>query len=388
MNALSHSSKITLIPPSIITLLLAIPVIASTASTSTSSALTKGAEPIVEVKWRSIEDAVIEGRAWDELAEPYDRLPAKAEAIVRKPVWRLAQDSAGICARFITNASTIHARWELRSDSLEMHHMPATGVSGLDLYGRDATGAWRWVGVGKPNRLENEQRLATGLDGQEREYMLYLPLYNGVHSVQIGLDGDASFRAGAARSEARSKPIVFYGTSITQGGCASRPGMVHTAILGRRLNHPVVNLGFSGNGTMDLEFAPLLAEIDAAVYVIDCLPNMNAKQVSERAAAFVRALRAKRPRVPILLVEDRSFDSASFIAIHRNHHAASREALSAAHRQLLAEGVKDLRYLFGEGLLGSDGESTVDGSHPTDLGFMRLAAAFESTLRELLDNNK
>ena len=100
------------------------------------------------------------------------------------------------------------------------------------------------------------------------------------------------------------KPLVFYGTSITQGGCASRPGMVHTAILGRWLDRPVINLGFSGNGTMDPEMADLMAELDPALYILDCLPNINAAQVAKRVVPFVRTLRKARPETPILLVED------------------------------------------------------------------------------------
>ena len=103
--------------------------------------------------------------------------------------------------------------------------------------------------------------IAAGTDGaSDSEFMLYLPLYNGVKSVEIGVPRDASFAAAAPRPAERSKPIVFYGTSITQGGCASRPGMVHTAIVGRRFDRPVINLGFSGNGRMEPELAELIAD--------------------------------------------------------------------------------------------------------------------------------
>lgn len=336
-----------------------------------------------EVAWRSAEEGRVEGRAWSELKSPYDRLPSRAESSVRPPVWRLAQDSAGICVRFVTDACEIRARWTLTSDELAMPHMPATGVSGLDLYGRDEHGDWRWVGAGRPGGIESEAQLAAGLDGVEREYVLYLPLYNGVRSLEIGLAEEASFAPGPARAEEAAAPLVFYGTSITQGGCASRPGMVHTAILGRRLEREVVNLGFSGNGTLDASMALLLGEIDAAVYVLDCLPNMNGDSVAERAVPFVRALREARPTTPILLVEDRSFTNAPFKRSRREHHAASRAALRAAYEELTAAGVPGLHYLEGAELLGADGEGTVDGSHPTDLGFVRQAGAFLPALAEL-----
>ena len=103
------------------------------------------------------------------------------------------------------------------------------------------------------------------LPAGKREYLLYLPLYNGVRSVELGLPKDSTLAKAGTWSSAIGKPIVFYGTSITQGGCASRPGMVHTAILGRQLNAPVINLGFSGNGKMEPEMANLLAELDPAL---------------------------------------------------------------------------------------------------------------------------
>src|SRR6185436_7835587 len=126
------------------------------------------------------------------------------------------------------------------------------------------------------------------------------------------------------RVEGRSKPIVFYGTSITQGGCASRPGMVHTAIVGRRLEMPVINLGFSGNGRMEQEVTDLLTEIDAAVYVIDCLPNMSAKDVEEKTEPLVRTLRKARPTTPILLVEDRSYANSAVLPGPKQRNAESR----------------------------------------------------------------
>jgi hypothetical protein len=186
----------------------------------------------------------------------------------------------------------------------------------------------------------------------------------------------------------RQKPIVFYGTSITQGGCASRPGMVHTAIIGRKLEMPVVNLGFSGNGRMEPALAELIADIDAAAYVLDCLPNMDAALVKERIEPFVKILRARRPATPILLVEDRSYTNGVFLAAPRRRNETSRKELRAAYERLTAAGVPGLRYVPGEHLLGDDGEGTVDSSHPTDLGFMRQAEAFLTHLTPLVGDGR
>ena len=259
--------------------------------------------------------------------------------------------------------------------------MPATGVSGLDLYVKTDDGRWRWLAVGRPTAQANKVRLVSGIPVGRREYLLYLPLYNGVSSVAIGLPKSAAIAKPAPRSE---KPITFWGTSITQGGCASRPGMVHTAILGRRLNRPVVNLGFSGNGRMEPEVAELLAEIDAAVYVIDCLPNLNASDVAARTEPLVRILRKARPKTPIVLVEDRSYTDSFLLPAKRKRNLDSRAALRKAYKNLQQAGITGLYYLEGENLLGDDGEGTVDSSHPTDLGFVRQSDAFEPVLRKAL----
>lgn len=339
-----------------------------------------------KVQWFDLRHLGLEGQGWQETKSPFDRLPAKADGVVRQAVWNLSRHSAGIGARFVTDATTIHAKWMLTSTNLAMPHMPATGVSGLDLYVHAPDGTWRWVANGRPTGQTSQVTLLGEIPPGRHEFCLYLPLYNGVTSVEIGIPAGAEL-ARLPRIAGTEKPIVFYGTSITHGGCASRPGMVHTSILGRRLNRPVINLGFSGNGTMDLEVAELLAELDAAVYVIDCLPNMVAEQVRQRVKPLVETIRAARPDVPIVLVEDRTYANSFFIPSKRKRNDDSRVPLREAYKQLSEAGVKNLLYLEGEHQLGDDGEATVDSSHPTDLGFMRMADAFEPVLRRALEIN-
>jgi hypothetical protein len=334
--------------------------------------------------WYDIRPLGVEGQGWSDTKAPFDRLPAKAEKVVRPPVWGLSRNSTGLCVRFVTDATTLHARWTLTGKNLALPHMPATGVSGLDLYAKTDAGKWQWVANGRPTAQTNTVPLVSGLSTGPREFLLYLPLYNGVSSVEIGLPKATKLMKADDRPAGRSKPVVFYGTSITQGGCASRPGMVHTAILGRRFEVPVINLGFSGSGTLDPEMAPLLGEIDAAVYVLDCLPNLDAKRVAERTVPFVTALRKARPDTPILLVEDRFYTNAPLLPGQRRHNVANHAALKKAFEDLTAAGVKHLHYLPGDKLLGDDGEGTVDGSHPTDLGFLRQADAFAEALAPLL----
>lgn len=308
--------------------------------------------------WYDIRDLGVEGRGWSDTKEFYDRLPVKAEGVVRGPVWGLSRHSAGMCVRFVTDAASISARWTLRNSSLAMPHMPATGVSGLDLYARNDQGAWRWLSVGVPSEFPtNKQSLASGLPAGKREYLLYLPLYNGVEAVQVGIPSSATLYQAPRRAEG-SKPIV--------------------------LERETINLGFSGNGKMEPEVAALLAEIDAGTYVIDCLPNMTADEVTQRVEPLVATIRQAHPQVPIVLVEDRTYSNAPFLASAKERNVTSRAALRAAYERMLAAEVEGLHYVEGEMLLGDDDEGTVDGSHPTDLGFLRMAQSMRPVLEKAL----
>lgn len=325
----------------------------------------------------------IEGRGWNDTKAFYDRLPARAEAKVRAPVWNLSRHSAGMCVRFVTDASAIRARWVLVNSWIYLQNMAATGVSGLDLYVKTEEGQWRWLGLGIPAGQTNEAKLVDNLPPGKREYLLYLPLHNGVQSLALGLEPGCTLAKAGPWGPGLRKPIVFYGTSIQQGLCASRPGMVHSAILGRRLNWPTINLGFSGQGKMEPEMAELLSELDPAVYVLDCLPNLGSTEVKERTEPFVKILRRAHPATPIVLVEDRSMGDAWLVTGRAGHHQSCRTELKAAFDRLKQDGVPALYYIPGEHLVGDDGEGLVDGSHPNDLGFMRQAAVFQKTLEPL-----
>ena len=346
-----------------------------------STALHAQAKP--PVRWVDVADWQLEGRAFEERAATYDRLPAAAQGEVRKAVWDLSRHSAGIAARFVTDARELHVRYRLTSASLSMYHMPATGVSGVDLYARDDGGRLRWVSVSRPTGRDVAQRLCSGLAAPPeggREFVLYLPLYNGVEKLELGVPEGASLTPLPTRE---SKPVVVYGTSIAHGACASRPGMAWPAILSRSLGREVVNLGFSGNGRMELEVGEHVATIDAAAFVIDCLPNMSPEQVRERTIPLVRQLRRARPDAHILLIEDRTFTNAWIQPARLQAHDRRRAALRDAY-DALGRGDRRLHYLDGATLLGDDDEGATDGSHPNDLGMQRQAAAVEAALRKVL----
>lgn len=343
----------------------------------------KGPTIPADAQWHDVTTWGVEGRGWgdQERKRWFDRLPAKAEGKVTAAVWGLSRDSAGMMVRFKTNADAIYCRYDLMDSGIAMPAMPATGVSGLDLYARDDKGQWRWVTCTKPDKQHVEAVMISGLTPGEHEFAAYLPLYNGIDKLEIGVPANAKFEGLAPRKD---KPIVFYGTSITHGANASRPGMVHTAILGRRFDRPVINIGFSGNGRMDAAVGDLINELDAAVIVIDCSPNMQPADVTAKCVPLVKQLRSKHATTPIILVEDRRFTNSWITPAKAKFHDDNHAALKTAYEQLKAGKVPNLHYISGDALYGTDADGSNDASHGTDLGFMRQADIFEPVLREAL----
>ena len=316
------------------------------------------------------ESFLIEGTgvAESEKESPYDRLPASYKNKVRKQVWDLSKNSAGISIRFNTSSSSVKVKWSLLNDT-KMNHMAETGIKGVDLYCK-VNGVWTYVNTGRPTAKENEASLISGLSTGEREFKLYLPLYDGTTKVEIGLESGSTI----TKPEVEKKlPIVFYGTSILQGGCASRPGMVFTSIISRKLNVDCINFGFSGNGRMDPPIAELISGIKASYYVIDCLPNMTAKMVTDSMIPLATAIRAKNPKTPIVFIENVEYTRAIFQASLLNSMNEKNQALRTEFDKLVKAGMKDLIYISAAGSIGTDSEGTVDGTHLTDLGYLRYA---------------
>lgn len=332
--------------------------------------------------WYNLEKIPLEGRAWEneERISPYDRFPKRWMEQIPGGVRGNSTHSSGMVLHFTTNASQIWIRYENTSTNLGMWHMAPAGVSGFDLYSRNDAGKWRYFKTVQ-NGPKAEVLLGSGMPAGEREYKIYFPLYNGVKSAEVGVNSGASF----AVVPQTQKPMLFYGTSICHGACASRPGMPHPAMLSRRLDIPFWNFGFSGCGKMEPIMADAFAELDPCVYILDCLPNMQPEMVTERAYNFVVKLREKRPETPIILVEDRRAPRAWLDAGSDSFHNSNHAALRAEYEKLLAANVKGLSYIEGDSLLPPDGDGTVDNSHPNDYGFFWHANAMEPVIRKALN---
>lgn len=323
------------------------------------------------------------GKATEATATRYERLPDSLQHISRKPLWDLGRNSAGLAVRFRSNSTCIAALWEVR-DNRSMNHMTPTGIKGLDLYCLQ-DGEWIFAGSGRPQGKVNKATIVKNMLPQEREYLLYLSLYDGVTSLAIGVDSLSEILQPAVDLPRREKPIVFYGTSILQGGCASRPGMAHTNILERRLNRECINLGFSGNALLDLEIAHLMASVDASMFVLDFVPNATVEQMRERADEFYSIIRRKHPDTPILFIEDPIFTHSPFDTRIAKEVKDKNETLNAIFQSLKQRGEKNIYFLSSRDIIGHDGEATVDGIHFTDLGFMRYAEVLYPILKKHIE---
>ncbi len=323
------------------------------------------------------------GKATEATATRYERFPDSLKNISRKPLWNLSRNSAGLAIRFRSNSTQIALKWEALFNN-HMNHMTDVGIKGLDLYCLLDNGSWRFVNSARPTGKTNSATIIANMQPKEREYMLYLPLYDGLTSLSIGIDSLSNIDQPSIDTPVRNKPVVFYGTSILQGACASRPGMAHTNIISRRLNRECINLGFSGNALLDLEVAKVMTEVDAGVFVLDCVPNASVEQMNERLITFYRILRDKHPDTPIVFIEDPDFAHALFDQRIAREVKRKNETLNEIFNALKKQGEKKIYLIHSKNMIGHDGEATVDGIHFTDLGMMRYADFVCPVLRKVI----
>ena len=338
------------------------------------SALLLGVSAFAQ-NWYDAATLPLYGKARQDTKELYERLPAEFEGRSRDAVWYLGRNSAGLYVRFSSNASAIWLRWSAKFGN-HMNHQTLTGTRGLDLYVLTDKGEWRFMASGRPtlDSKDCEQKVIGAMEPKWREYMLYLPLYDGLTKLEIGVDREAVVEAPKVDRPRCDKPIVMYGTSILQGGCANRPGMAHTSILSRRFNREVINLGFSGNALLDLEIAELMASVeDPAIYVFDYVPNAYDYLIREKGEQFFRIVRDAHPDVPILFLEDPYFGHYEYDAGIKAEVDKKNAAQWELFCKLKKQGEKNIWYLKSDDMVGHDNEAFVDGIHFTDLGMMRYA---------------
>lgn len=340
------------------------------------------------VKWIDGKYLPIEGR-WnlDVTQNYYSRLPDTLTTNVNSGVRGMRQHTSGMQFRFRTDSRFLVIRMKSLNGWHAMTHMTEVGTSGWDVYRFDAAAkAWRFVAsnhrhcdvADRPGWKEKRIGWQSG-----DACIINLPLYNGVAGFELGIASNAKIEALGPRASGIGKPVVFYGTSITHGGCSSRPGLGFVNIVGRDLDVPVFGLGFSGSGVMEYELSDVISRIDASCYVLDCLWNMGlcekdrpGRAVASNYEPFIRNLRAKRPGVPIVMAEHCN--------VYGNKKDKKDRFIRGLYEKLIAEGWTDLVYLPNDEMYTGDFEGTVDGCHPNDLGMMSMAKAFGKAVKEAL----
>ena len=343
-----------------------------------------------ETIWYNPFDAgypVVQNQAWqEELFGTYQRIPDRAKQNLREVLWNLSLNSSGLALYFNTDAPTLTVRYEVDQD-IAMPHMPATGVTGVDLYRVSSDGLAQDFCWGNWHFGDTVRYTFNGLETPEKgetfEYHLNLPLFNNVQGLEIGVP-EGSNLTFLPRKE--DKPIVIYGTSIVHGACASRPGMSWANITRRNLkDYPFINLGFSGNGKLEPAMIDLLNEIDAELYILDCMPNLNGNKPDEAHQLVLDAVRQIRSKskTPILLIEHAGYSDANTNPHRREIYTRLNKEQNKAYQELREEGIENLYYITHDEL-GLTPDSWVDYVHPTDLGAIQYSTVVISKIKEIL----
>jgi hypothetical protein len=336
-----------------------------------------------QIKYITNKDFTVQGKAFNTLSTPfyhridtqkYNNLPIKVKDLFTTP--------AGLYIAFKSNTSQIKLDWSTRSTYLGAN---TTGIMarGLDLYIKE-NGKWIFAGAALPNQqnVKSEYDIAKNLSKTEKEFMLYLPLWNELTDLKIGIDASANF---INQPISYKKKIVVYGSSIVQGASASRPGMNYPSILTRKTGYEWINLGLSGNAKIEIELAEMIKDIqNVDVFVLDCVPNSSVKEINDRTIPFVKLLKKYHPKTPILMVESLIRPMSKFDLKANEDMINQNKAYRNQYETLIKQGVKDLYLLKGDNLIGQDNEGSTDGIHPNDLGFSRLSEAIENKVIEIL----
>lgn len=314
------------------------------------------------------------GFNWFTRDKVYRRFPVNPDPVLPEGVEALCNYTAGGQIKFTTDSKRIAVKVKLLGRGA-MPHMPNTGSSGFDLYIGDSINQTFYGGTNFPvDDTEYSYEFPELESSVTREFTLNFPLYNGVEKLSLALEESASIAAPTPFADDR--PIVVYGTSIAHGGCASRPGMCYTNILSRKLNRPFINLAFSGSGRGEAEVAEHIARIEnPAMFILDYEANCGTvENLGSTLPEFIRILREKHPTTPMLVVSKVAYAREVFMKDQKKYREDCKKVEIDNVKRCQDAGDKNIYFIDAEFFQGDDfWECTVDGVHPTDLGFYRMA---------------
>ncbi len=331
------------------------------------------------------------GRAWNaETGKNFVRMPERFQQTMPKAVWGLSRQSAGLSIRFLSNATEIQVKYTLAHEA-PYKNMAPLNHSGVDLYATDANGRSHWIGnhmgwnfgrkAGDTVTITFKHIKIPEFANRGLDFQLFLPPYNTVKSLKIGVPAGTPFQF---LHQSAERPIVIYGSSIVQGASPSRPGLMWTNILQRDTEYPVINLGFSGSALMEPPLFDAMSEINARAYILDPMPNSYnlGEEIGKRIIAGVKKIRQKSS-APILLVESCGSPDSVFCPSINESYRSGDAHLRKAYEQMRSEGIKGLFYLSHQEI-GFTEDAMIEGTHPNDIGNMQYAKAYEKKLREML----
>ncbi len=337
------------------------------------------------MQWLSFPDPNCQvcGFPWfSETAPMLWRFPERMKERLPRWLFEAGRQTAGGRLRFRTDTGSLSVK--ARFPGFSIHpNMTQYASHGISTYVDGRCWSARIPGA---EGGEAELSLFDGVPRQMRDVCVYLPLYGPVEVLAIGVDEGAGFELPAPF--AVEKPVVFYGTSITQGGCASRPGLSYQAMLARDLNLDYANFGFAGKGRCDLEVAEALAEVEACCWVLDVGQNTSPEQLRERFKPFLNILREAQPQTPLLATTPIFYNQELWSEEFQQTVGEKRDIIRAAVQAQKQEGDRGVYVLEAADYLGADfTDGAVDGGHPNDLGFARMAEGMRPRLAEILGSS-
>ncbi|MBR2021465.1 MAG: hypothetical protein IJ939_03425 [Clostridia bacterium] len=301
----------------------------------------------------------------------FRRMPDDIAETVSPGVHYGSQYSAGGRVRFRTNSPYVAIN--VKGTLGRLPQMAFTGCRGFDLYnGTDYVNSFVPPldgGTGYESVIEFGNT-------EEKEITINMPLYSIINEIYVGLDENATI---SAPTEYRvSTPVVYYGSSITQGGCASRPGTCYQGYITRRFDCDHINLGFSGNAKGEVEIAEYIASLDMSLFVYDYDHNSpSVEHLKETHERLFKIVREKHPGLPVIIMSKPK-------PVYDNSGMKRLEVIRKTYENAKAAGDKNVYFIDGRDLCKLCGnEGTVDGCHPTDFGFASMAA----TLGDLIEEN-
>ena len=315
----------------------------------------------------------------------FKRMPDAVAAAVSAGVAKLARNTAGGRMRFCTDSRYVAIRAEMPLMCL-MSHMAFTGSAGFDLYvDSPETGMSRFWRAFRPaaDAKGGFESKVVFADRKRRWFTVNFPSYSNVRNLYIGLQQDAE--VGAGMPYRSPLPVVYYGSSITQGACATRPGNAYQNIISRELGLDFLNFGFSGNGRGEDAMIDYLAGLPMLAFVSDYDHNApGTAHLAQTHRRLYQAVRAAHPDIPYLMVS-RTDDYSSNYGLRLDN----RQAVLANFEQARAQGDGNVYYIDGGEIFRGPHEDqcTVDGTHPTDIGFSLMADAIGCALRQALMKN-